>query len=75
MADPAFVARMSDDTPRSPTVAVLSVLWFVTAPLVSLLFGLAVLAATTAAVLAVVAGVTVRRRQKRRRPANGDDRR
>lgn len=75
MADPAFVARMSDDTRRFPTVAVLAVCWFLTAPLVSMLFGPAVFTVTTVAVLAVVTAVMIRRRRERLRLAHSRRRR
>ena len=67
MADPAFVARMTVSDPRPfPALSVLGVLLFITAPLVSLLYGIAVLAVITGMTLGVMAAVVFRRR---RRPA------
>jgi hypothetical protein len=71
MADPAFVARM--DAPGSrpfPVLTILGVMLFVTAPLVSLLFGAAALGLATAVVLGVMAAVAVHRQRHHRRMGN-----
>jgi Protein of unknown function (DUF3040) len=62
LADPAFATRMTAPDPRPfPTITVLFLLLFVTAPLISLLFGLMIVAVMTAAVLVVVAAVLLHR--------------
>ena len=69
MADPAFVARMTVPAGHPfPTLSVLGVLLFLTAPLIGLLFGTAAVGRTAAVAcyLAVVVLAHRRRRARRR---------
>ena len=67
--DPAFHARMAVPDPRPfPAVAVLAVLWCITAPLVSLLWGPAELAVMTSTVFGIATIVVIRRRREQRGP-------